>query len=188
MVLRINNENGAANNFHRWSEIADLRTAMYHANVVTSPACNSRCIRRISKCGYTKLNTTNTYRKGLWCWFQTQKHALIPYLRTCGNISWLVCLQDSTQVLRNFLIFSLSSGPSRGPPMWISISRKRATWAFISKTNCKHKQKCNTTWASLIAVISRFRQRTCIRTMGSLCRFNETKQTDNSIFSWNKAL
>lgn len=66
-----------------------------------------------------------------------------PYLRTCGSISWDVCLHVSTQFRLNLRIFSRSSGQSRGWPMFISKSRYCATWLLISWICCEIKSSIN---------------------------------------------
>lgn len=77
---------------------------------------------------------------GSVCGKKLNKEKNNTYVLTCGTISWVVCLQASTQDRRNFLTFSRSSGQSRDCPMWISKSRNSATWLLISTISCKWKQ------------------------------------------------
>lgn len=72
----------------------------------------------------------------------------------CGMMICDVCLQASTQDLRNFRTFSRNSGQSLAWPMWMSRSRNKATWLLISTMSCKQSKKKSIKSTMLLNIFS----------------------------------
>lgn len=68
------------------------------------------------------------------------------HLRICGKTCWLAVLQQSTQVLRIFLILSRVSGQSFCWPILISKSRNAATCPFASVICWNEIKKPSLNW------------------------------------------